>query len=102
MALDEKNYLDIIKKTTLTAIDLVIIHDNKILMGYRNNNQASNCWFVPGCRTRKNETQSQGAQRVAKTELGINIDLSKLNGASICSNISKAVTHSKSSFNTIS
>ena len=33
MALDEKNYLDIIKKTTLTAIDLVIIHDNKILMG---------------------------------------------------------------------
>ena len=78
MALDEKNYLDIIKMTTLTAIDLVIIHDNKILMGYRNNNPASNCWFVPGCRTRKNETQSQGAQRVAKTELGINIDLSKL------------------------
>tara|TARA_B100001057_G_C22230876_1_gene711982 strand:- start:126 stop:428 length:303 start_codon:yes stop_codon:yes gene_type:complete len=49
-----------------------------MLIGYRNNNPARNYWFVPGCRTGKNETLSRGAQRVANSELGINIDTSKL------------------------
>jgi len=74
MALDLKDYLNVIEKTTLTSIDLVIVYDNKILMGYRNNDPARNYWFVPGCRTRKNETQQQGIQRVANSELGIDID----------------------------
>jgi len=78
MALDIDDYLSVIKTTTLTSIDLVIVYDNKILMGYRNNNPARDHWFVPGCRTRKNETQLQGMQRVANSELGIDIDTSKL------------------------
>jgi len=78
MALDKKDYLDIIKITTLTSVDLVVVYDNNILMGYRNNNPARNYWFVPGCRTGKNETLLQGAQRVAKSELNIDIDTREL------------------------
>jgi len=78
MSLDHKTYLEIIEKTTLTSIDLIIVYDNNILLGYRNNNPARDFWFVPGCRTYKNETLMQGVQRVALSELGITIDINKL------------------------
>ena len=73
MSLDKDTYFDIIKKTTLTSIDLVIICDNQILLGLRNNNPARNFWFVPGCRTRKNEKINEGIIRVAKTELNLDV-----------------------------
>ena len=47
-------------------------------MGYRNNNPAKNYWFVPGSRTRKNEKLMDGIQRMAKTELNLNIDSNKI------------------------
>ena len=71
--LKPKKYLDIIKHTTLTSIDLVIIYKNKILLGLRNNEPAKNYFFVPGCRTYKNETQKEGIKRVGLQELGIEI-----------------------------
>ena len=40
MALNHKKYLDVIKHTTLTSIDLVIYFKDKILLGFRNNEPA--------------------------------------------------------------
>ena len=48
MALNKDKYLDIIKHTNLTSIDLVFIYNDKILLGFRNNSPAKNSWFVPG------------------------------------------------------
>lgn len=76
--LNKKTYLDTIKVTTLTAVDLIIVYNNSILMGYRKNNPAKNYWFVPGSRTRKNEKIKNGIQRMAKSELGLNINLDKV------------------------
>jgi colanic acid biosynthesis protein WcaH len=70
----KKTYLDIIKVTTLTAVDLIIVHSNNILLGYRKNDPAKNYWFVPGCRTRKNERINEGLKRVAYSELGLDIN----------------------------
>ena len=80
--LSKQKYLEIIKETTLTAVDLILINDNKILVGWRNNNPAKNTWFTPGVRTYKNETQMEAVKRVAKSELNleINIDNVKLLG----------------------
>jgi len=76
--LSKKKYLEIIKSTTLTAIDMIFFFDNKILLGYRNNKPAKDYWFTPGCRTGKYETQQQGMNRVADSECGINLKDDKL------------------------
>ena len=67
-------YYDIIKHTSLTSIDIYFVKDNKFIIGKRNNNPAKGFLFTPGCRTYKNETQTEGLVRVAKTELGIDIN----------------------------
>lgn len=72
-----EKYYQIIKDTTLTSIDIYFMKDNKILVGKRNNNPAKDFLFTPGCRTFKGETQTEGLKRVAKKELGLNIDPSK-------------------------
>ena len=76
--LDKKTYLDVIKATTLTAVDLIIVHNNSILLGYRKNNPAKNYWFVPGSRTRKNEKIMDGLKRMVKSELNLEINLDKV------------------------
>jgi colanic acid biosynthesis protein WcaH len=74
--LNGQEYLNIIKKTTLTSVDLIIQRssDNKVLLGLRNNKPAKNFWFTPGCRTYKFEKQYDALKRLAKNELGININ----------------------------
>jgi len=74
MSLDKSTYYDIIKLTTLTSIDLIFIYNYKILVGLRNNNPAKGTYFVPGCRTGKNELITDGIIRVAKEEVGLDID----------------------------
>jgi len=74
MSLDKSTYYDIIKLTTLTSIDLIFIYNDKILVGLRNNNPAKGTFFVPGCRTGKNELIKDGIIRVAKEEVGLDIN----------------------------
>ena len=75
--LSKNKYLEVIKETTLTSIDLILINDNKIFLGWRNNQPAKNTWFTPGVRTYKNEVQKNALERLASTELNIKIDTSK-------------------------
>ena len=74
MALDESTYYDIIKLTTLTSIDLIFVYNDKVLVGMRNNNPAKATYFVPGCRTGKNELIRDGIMRVSREEVGLDID----------------------------
>ena len=50
--LSKSKYLEVIKETTF-SVDLILINDNKIFLGWRNNQPARNSWFTPGVRTQK-------------------------------------------------
>ena len=74
--LEKNDFLDVIDKTPLVSIDLIIKDsNNRALLGYRNNNPARGFWFVPGGRIRKNETLAQAMKRIASNELGIEISI---------------------------
>ena len=70
-------YLNVIKKTALTSVDLILEYNDKILLGYRNNNPAKNFWFTPGCSTYKLEKQNEALKRLGKTELNLDLNFEK-------------------------
>jgi colanic acid biosynthesis protein WcaH len=72
---DEKTLLEIIKLTPLVSIDLIIYNPlGEVLLGLRRNRPARSTWFVPGGRIRKDERIPQALQRIARVELGIELD----------------------------
>lgn len=74
--LEKDDFLDVIAKTPLVSIDLIIKDSNdRALLGYRNNHPARGFWFVPGGRIRKNETLAQAMKRIALNELRIEISI---------------------------
>ncbi len=74
MQLDPKTFLTIVKLAPLASVDLIVYHpDGNVLLGYRQNKPAQNTWFVPGGKILKDERISAALQRVAKTELGLEI-----------------------------
>ena len=63
----DKEFLNIIDKTPLVSIDLIIENpQGKILLGKRCNKPAQGYWFVPGGRIQKNETLEQAIRRISK------------------------------------
>jgi colanic acid biosynthesis protein WcaH len=79
---DKDSFLQIIRNAPLVSIDLILRNErNEILLGYRRNRPAQNCWFVPGGRIRKGESIQQALKRIARHELGILPDEGRLLGA---------------------
>lgn len=74
MRLDCLHLIEVIKKTPLVSIDLIIRNKlNEVLLGLRNNEPAKNFWFVPGGRILINERISNALERIAYDEIGINL-----------------------------
>ena len=71
--LRKKEYLEVIQKTTLTSVDCIILHNHKLLLGYRNNQPAKDFYFTPGGRTGKLEKIEDALNRVAQDECGIDL-----------------------------
>ena len=75
----DQKFLEIIDRTPLVSIDLIIQNsDKKVLLGKRCNKPAQDYWFVPGGRIRKNETLKQAIRRISKTELGFEISMDQV------------------------
>jgi colanic acid biosynthesis protein WcaH len=71
LTLTEKQFLRIVDKVPLVAIDLVVKNaDGQILVGFRVNQPAKGTWFTPGGRIRKNETLPEAYGRLSQAELG--------------------------------
>jgi len=69
--LDEVRFLEVIDRTPLVSIDLVVVDQEKrMLTGWRVNQPARGFWFVPGGRILKGETLDVAFGRIAATELG--------------------------------
>lgn len=75
MILSDFEFIDVVKSTPLVSVDLIVKNKNgRILLGFRKNRPAKNCWFVPGGRILKNETVKKAFERILSTELGINFN----------------------------
>jgi colanic acid biosynthesis protein WcaH len=69
--LDQASFLDVIDRTPLVSIDLVVVDpDQRVLCGWRVNEPARGFWFVPGGRIVKGETLDDAFARIATSELG--------------------------------
>lgn len=62
----------------LVSIDLMITRPGnqgrELLLGLRNNRPAQGWWFTPGGRIRKNEPLPIALRRVAREEIGLNLE----------------------------
>ena len=75
--LSTQTFAKVIENAPLISIDLCIVHQDKILLGKRNNPPAKDFYFTPGGRIYKNEPWQDAMQRIAKDELGIDIQVSE-------------------------
>jgi colanic acid biosynthesis protein WcaH len=78
--LDKSEFLEIIEKTPLVSIDLIVRDEsNAVLLGRRCNRPAQGTWFVPGGRIRKNEVLGDAFARITEKELGIPFNIKVAN-----------------------
>jgi colanic acid biosynthesis protein WcaH len=70
MHLSDQDFLEVITRTPLVSIDLVVRNPkNRILLGFRTNEPAKGKWFVPGGRIKKGENIEDAFQRICLTEI---------------------------------
>lgn len=75
MLLPKDEFKAIIASTPLVSIDLLVKNSQgRYLLGYRTNKPAQGYWFVPGGRIHKNETMDDAFLRLARDELGIEVN----------------------------
>lgn len=65
----------IVRHVPIPSVDLVVLHDSGVVLGKRTNEPAKEEWFVPGGRIHKHETLRGAVHRVAKEELGIEVEI---------------------------
>jgi colanic acid biosynthesis protein WcaH len=71
MRLGREEFLEVVERTPLVSIDLIVRRsDGRVLMGKRTNEPAKGYWFVPGGRIHKNERLADAFRRICEAELG--------------------------------
>lgn len=69
--ISDDDFLDVVCKTPLISVDLILrSRGGNILLGRRNNRPAKGFWFVPGGRILKDERLADALVRVVRRELG--------------------------------
>jgi len=79
--MSKEEYSKILELTPVCCVDLIVKHENKVLLVFRENSPAKNYWFLPGGRIFKNEILTEAVLRKAKEELGIEVKILKQLGA---------------------
>ncbi|MBI4962569.1 MAG: GDP-mannose mannosyl hydrolase [Desulfomonile tiedjei] len=73
--LSDEEFGEVIRNAPLVSIDRVVRNPrNEVFLALRKNHPAKNYWFVPGGRILKNEAIDEAFQRLASTELGLELD----------------------------
>jgi len=73
--LPREDFAALVARTPLVSIDLLVWNErDELLVGMRRNRPARGCWFVPGGRVRKGERFDVALRRLAREELGIDVD----------------------------
>ncbi|AOW80033.1 GDP-mannose mannosyl hydrolase [Halodesulfurarchaeum formicicum] len=71
----DEDWATIVSNVPIVSVDLIIRTDDGVVLGRRQNEPAKGEWFVPGGRVKKNETLRKAVHRVAREELGIEVEI---------------------------
>jgi len=69
----EETFRTIVEHAPIVSVDLLVRHDDGLLLGKRTNEPAKGEWFAPGGTVFKNETRQDAVHRIAETELGTEV-----------------------------
>ena len=79
--LSDDEWATIVRNVPIVSVDLVVLTDDGVVLAKRTNEPAKGEWFVPGGRVRKGERLEDAVHRVAKEELGIEVEIVESLGA---------------------
>lgn len=77
----EEDWKTIVQNIPIVSVDLLVQVKNGIVLGKRTNEPAKGEWFTPGGRVYKGETRTDAVTRIAKNELGVDIEIIESLGA---------------------
>jgi len=69
--IEEPLYTQIKSVIPIPCVDLLIVHNNRLLLMLRNNEPGKDLWFSPGGRIQKGETPEEAVIRVIRKETGL-------------------------------
>ena len=72
--LDIQTFKTVVDATPLVSIDIIAKNNGKVLLGKRKNRPAKGFYFTTGGRIYKNECIDDAIKRIAKDELGIELE----------------------------
>jgi colanic acid biosynthesis protein WcaH len=77
----EEEWATIVRNVPIVSVDLLVETSEGVLLVERTNRPARGEWFVPGGRVRKGERLVEAVHRVAREELGVEVDIVEPLGA---------------------
>lgn len=67
----------IVGNVPVVSVDLVVRRGDRVALGRRQNDPAKGEWFVPGGRLRKHERLTDAVHRLAREELGLDVEIER-------------------------
>ncbi|WP_255196433.1 GDP-mannose mannosyl hydrolase [Halorarius litoreus] len=77
----DDDWRTIVANAPIVSVDLLVRYDGGLVFGKRQNEPVKGWWFLPGGRVHKGETRTEAVHRVAREELGIEVDIVESLGA---------------------
>lgn len=76
MILNHDDFFEVVRRTPLVSIDLIVWNSQRqVLLGWRKNEPAKGCWFVPGGRVCKEERLADAFCRICRAEMGLFLEI---------------------------
>lgn len=66
-------YGRILEHMPICCVDIVVRHEGRVLLVYRNTEPAKDTWWFPGGRLLKGEDLADAARRKAREEVGVDV-----------------------------
>ena len=73
----DSKWRTIVEHAPIVSVDLIVTHDDGIVLGKRTNEPAKGEWFPPGGRVRKHERLTDAVHRIAESELGVSVTIDR-------------------------
>ena len=77
----EEEWATVVRNVPIVSVDLLVETPDGVLLVERANRPAKGEWFVPGGRVRKGERLVEAVHRVAREELGVEVEIEERLGA---------------------
>ncbi|MBA7700025.1 GDP-mannose mannosyl hydrolase [subsurface metagenome] len=73
----EKEYKKILENIPVCCVDIVVCHNNKVILILRKTKPVKDKWWLPGGRIYKNEKLEEAAIRKVYEEIGLKVRIEK-------------------------